>query len=386
MLANPKLVVMRIVHIGKYYPPIPGGIETVVRDIAVEQVRQGHRVWVLSHWDRAGHPSTKEVIGGVNVLRIPIKAKVAYTPLAPSFPQILDQVLCSVQPDVVHVHLPNVAPFWLLKYKRCPPVVIHWHSDVLTSLRNVRLTLFYPGYAFFQRRLLTRAAAVIATSREYLEKSRPLHRVRGKCIVVPLGLDSARMNPVPQVDVNKAKPLVVSAGRFTYYKGFDVLIRAASRLPSQVEVVIAGEGEMRPRLQREIHRLGLEHQVSLPGRVSDRNLHTLMGQCRLFCLPSVDKTEAFGMVLLEAMYYARPLVSTRVPGSGMQQVNEHGVTGLNVSPGDPHDLAAALDFFIRNPYQAQLMGARGKEQVETKYHIALVVRRLIQLYEPLKDL
>ena len=373
---------MKIVHIGKYYPPIPGGIESVVRDVAVEQVRQGHGVWVLSHWNRPGRGMVRELREGVNLLRIPIMGTVAYTTLAPKFPGVLDRVIRTVQPDVIHVHMPNMAPFWLLKKKHKAPIVIHWHSDVLTSCKDLPLVCLYPGYALFERWLLARAAAIIPTSGEYLKRSFALRAVKKKCTVVPLALDPSRMTSFGDAS-DHGQPLIVSAGRFTYYKGFDVLLRAASLLPSQVRVVIAGDGQLRPKLLNEVERRGLGDKVSLPGRISDQELHAFMAKSTVFCLPSTDRTEAFGMVLLEAMYYARPLVSTRVAGSGMQEVNKHGINGLQVDPGDETSLAQAIEFFLNNPDEARKMGERGKKRVENEFHITTMVRQLSDVYSQL---
>ncbi|MFO7803229.1 MAG: glycosyltransferase, partial [Desulfovermiculus sp.] len=154
-------------------------------------------------------------------------------------------------------------------------------------------------------------------------------------------------------------------------------------LPDKVQVVIVGDGPLRTKLQDLVVELGLKDKVVLPGRLADDELQSLMAHCSVFCLPSIDRTEAFGLVLLEAMYYARPLVSTRVRGSGMQLVNEHGVTGLCVDSGDESSLAGALDFLLHNPNLAQSMGRVGKKKVETEFHITRLVQDLTRLYASL---
>jgi rhamnosyl/mannosyltransferase len=86
------------------------------------------------------------------------------------------------------------------------------------------------------------------------------------------------------------------------------------------------------------------------------------------------------MVLMEAMHYGRPIVSTRVWGSGMQLVNEHGVTGFCVEPENDRDLANALEFLLDHPREAQAMGEAGKKRVDSMFHIASQVRQFNELY------
>ena len=375
---------MRILHIGKYYWPIPGGIETAVRDIAVEQVRQGHSVWVLSHWQRPGLVAQQESHQEVQVCRVPIVGHVAYAPIAPSFPRVFRRVMSDARPDVIHVHMPNLSPLWLGVWTLQAPLVVHWHSDVYTSLKSLALALLYPGYAVFQKRLLSKAAAVIATSDSYRQASKPLQSFDDKTVTIPLALDPDRMCAVHNAQsVDGTRPFVFSAGRFTYYKGFDVLIRAAAHLRGDVKVTIAGSGPLHDRMRSLVDKMGLQSRIELPGRLEDKDLHALMAQCSVFCLPSIDRTEAFGLVLLEAMHYARPVVSTRVRGSGMQLVNEHKVTGLCVEPEDDLALARALNSLLLDPDLAQGMGNEGKKRTETRFHISRQVMEISRLYASL---
>ncbi len=350
----------------------------------MEQVRQGHSVEVLSHWDRPGKKATQEEVDGVRVIRIPIWGHVAHAPIAPFFPRALYGIFSKGAPDVIHVHMPNLSPMCMLLSARKAPVVVHWHADVFTSFASLTLTLLYPGYAFFQKLFLRKAAAVVVTSHAYRQASKPLQPFEHKTVTIPLALDPARMSQVTgRQGADFGNPTVISVGRFTYYKGFDILVKAASHLPEHVQVVIVGDGPLRPKIQDLTVQLKLEQRVLLPGRLSDQRLHALMAQSSVFCLPSIERTEAFGLVLLEAMYYALPLVSTRMWGSGMQLVNEHGVTGLCVDPGDELALAGALMTLLDNPNLALSMGEAGRKRVDEEFHITRLVQDLTRLYASL---
>jgi rhamnosyl/mannosyltransferase len=287
----------------------------------------------------------------------------------------------TANPDVIHVHMPNLSPLWLALVRCRAPLIVHWHSDVYTSLKSISLALLYPGYAVFQKMLLDQASAIIATSDFYRRASRPLQSYQEKTATIPLALDPARMSSRRDGQGrDPERPFALAAGRFTYYKGFDVLIRAAVHLSDDVQVIIAGDGPLLGRMRDLAGRLDLGDKILLPGRLNDIELHALMAHCRVFCLPSIDRTEAFGLVLLEAMHYARPLVSTRVRGSGMQLVNEHGVTGWSVEPEDELSLAHALKSLLGDEDLARKMGAEGKKRLEAEFHISRQVQDIASLY------
>lgn len=105
---------------------------------------------------------------------------------------------------------------------------------------------------------------------------------------------------------------------------------------------------MKEELQNEITSLNLQNEVKLLGRVSDEDLPAYYGACDVFCMSSVLKTEAFGIVQIEAMSCGKPIVATRIPQSGVAWVNEEGVSGMNAEPGDAQDLARVIRAVTEN--------------------------------------
>jgi len=362
---------MNIVHLGKYYPPVPGGIETFVGDLAREQRRRGHIVTVLAHQHRPGLPGTRTLEAGVTVIRARILAELACAPLSPVFPFLLSRELRRLRPDLLHVHLPNVSALSCLLWRRLPPLVLHWHADIGTT-RTPAVARLSPLYRLAERLLLARAAAVIVTSPPALTACPALVPVAYKCRVIPLGLDFRRIVPSdaasagesPRVPAD-ARPMVLSAGRFTTYKGMEIIAQAATRRPQVLELV---------------RRLGLEDRVFLPGYVDASTLADLYRRCALFCLASTEAAEAFGLVQLEAMAWGRAIVSTRLEGSGVSWVNEHGRTGLVVPPGDPEALAKALGELLGDAQRRQAMGLAGQAKFAASFRIEHVAESLDALY------
>lgn len=258
--------------------------------------------------------------------------------------------------------------------------MVHWHADVRGG-QGLLLRTGYPFYALFERRLLRRARRIIATSEAYLRSSPTLRPHRDRCVVVPLGLDPQRLvvRPAAGPDAQGRERTVLAAGRLARYKGFEYLIRAAALLP-ELNVEIVGSGPCRARLEAEIRRHGLEGRVRLSGYLPDAELQARMARAGVFCLPSIHRSEAFGVVLLEAMSLGTPLVSTAIPGSGTGWVNRDGETGRVVPPADAQALAQALRELLEDPARRSRMGAAGQRRFEECFHIARIAAAVDGVY------
>lgn len=159
-----------------------------------------------------------------------------------------------------------------------------------------------------------------------------------------------------------------------------MLIRAAGRT-KRVAVQIVGDGNLRAHLQRAIRRKGLENRVLLRGGLSNVMLQALFATCHVFCLPSLERTEAFGVVLLEAMRYGKPIVASDIPGSGPGWVVRIGECGWLVPPGDVDALAIQMENLAANPGLCRELGRKGSENFKNKFHIQSVARGVKEIYE-----
>ena len=294
----------RILHIGKFFPPHFGGMEVFLGDLVGAQRAQGMEAFALVHGDPLpGDPDW--------LVRVPVQAHLLYAPIAAGFPLALSRAIARFKPEVLHLHMPNNSVFWALTIPGALniPWVVHWHSDVVPSRIRGIVAAAYRAYRPFEWAVLERAERIVVTSPPYLEHSRPLEPWRRKCVVIPLGLDVASPAPPPHTAPDVGPPWVpgtfrlLSIGRLAYYNGYETLIQAVCALPG-VELVIAGDGELRTRLEAliRVHTpVGELPRVRLLGKVAERLKAELLQACDLFCLPSRERTEAFGMVLLEAM-------------------------------------------------------------------------------------
>ncbi|MEJ2534517.1 MAG: glycosyltransferase [Gammaproteobacteria bacterium] len=379
---------MRVLHIGKYFAPFKGGVETYMMDVMRALTRLGCECMALVHrHDRSLRDLRERPDGpqGFGVVRAATWFTAFFTPISPGFPFTLWRVLRSFRPDVVHVHLPNPSACWLLLTPgaRRANWMVHWHSDVITARLGWAMRVLYALYRPLERRLLRRADAIVATSESYLETSESLADFPDKCHVIPLGLDPGRLDDRAAADERAlvgGEPLrVLAVGRLTYYKGFGYLLRALARTEGVILDVV-GEGELERELKAMAGALDLRERVTFHHAVNDQRLAKLLRDCDCLCLPSIERTEAFGLVLLEAMAFSRATVASRVRGSGMAWVVEDGVTGLLVAPADESALAAALERLRDDPELARRLGRNGRRRFDEEFHIDRSAQRLEELY------
>ena len=270
--------------------------------------------------------------------------KAAATMISPAMIFTLRKV-CR-QYDIIHVHHPDpMAALALALSGYKGKVVLHWHSDI--QKQKYLLKLYRP----LQDWLLRRADLIVGTSPVYLDESPFLKNVQQKTVCLPIGVPPVLPEPEAADRICQqygGKKIVFALGRLVAYKGFTHLVEAARFLKDDYVVLIGGTGALEQALCQQIKRLGLENKVVLLGRIPDRDLPAYFGACKVFCLPSVQKTEAFGIVQIEAMSCGKPVVATRIPQSGVPWVNKHGVSGLNVMPGNAGELARAIQDIADN--------------------------------------
>lgn len=368
---------MRVLHIGKYFAPNVGGIERFVEDLVAAQHRAGHASFALVHSD------SKDSAGNDPewLRRVPVWTTLAFAPLAPAFLGAINRAIDDWKPDYLHLHVPNLSAFAALfsRSARRLPWVVHWHADVVASKHSLGLRLLYPFYRVFEQTLLERATLVICTSEAYLNSSAPLAAFREKCAVVPLGLDPARMAVSGKAteDWTPGCIRLLALGRLTYYKGFDTLIRAVAEVPN-AELRIVGGGADRKVLSELVHALDSEKRILLLGQLSDEACAALYATADVFCLPSRERTEAFGVVLLEAMHHALPLLAARIPGSGVSSVVLDGVNGRLLPVDQPGAWRDAIIDLAADREQRVRMGQAGRQRVNRKYNIDSIEKHLTQ--------
>ena len=361
----------RVLHIGKYYPPHMGGIETHLQNLCRE-LATSYRVDAIVANDGPG--TVAETDGDVYLRRVGTKANLASTSICPG----LIPAIRATKADILHLHLPNpFATMAVLASGFRGPIVTTYHSDV------VRQKLLGAAFEPFLRMILNRSSRVICTSQRYLDSSPALARVRQKCVVVPYGIPlcgiaEAAPRDIAQIRQQFGTRLIVAVGRLVYYKGFEYLIDAMQHVHGKL--LIVGDGPLRADLERQIVARGLQSKVQLLGEIQNEHLAPYYRAAEVFAFPSVARSEAFGIVQLEAMACGLPVVNTDLD-SGVPSVSRDNETGLTVAPRDPVALARALNTLLENPALRAVFSAAARKRVHSEFSSERMTQRTMSVYD-----
>ncbi len=351
---------MKVVLTTPYYPPHIGGIEIHVRYLA-SFLSKKHEVKVIS--------STGNSSRGIKVLKLRC-LNLPYSPIPLSFP--------ALKADVYHSHIPS--PFFarMVSKEGLSPHVVTYHNDVLVPEVVDGYKIPSPGREFiemFNERitipLLESCDAIIATTSSYALTSPLLSQFMEKIEIIPNAVDIERFVP----GEIEREPIVVYVGRLVEYKGVDILLKAMKIVQKSLKdarLVIIGDGEDRKKFEELSKKL--EVKTEFKGRLPDEDVTEWLRKARVLVLPSFSRLEAFGIVLLEAMASATPVIGSNIPGVRDVAI-EGGLTFSNID-----DLADKIIDVFTNDKLAEKLSRKGLKAVREKYSWEVVSKRIEKLY------
>jgi glycosyltransferase involved in cell wall biosynthesis len=377
---------MKIVHWAKYYPPEWGGMERVTVDLANGMAACDIATVVVAFSRDAGLPASEER-DGVRVIRARQLAQPLNQPISPRW--IWQCVAQSFRADAVIVHAPNLLaaiPAIMLLFcglfGRGPKTrIVLWHSDVVD--KGMLGKLLQP----IEHLLAIFATCIVATSPPYAAGSSLLSRYPAKIRIIPIGIRSPEPPSVQQIispEIGKlvtGRPIILSVGRLVGYKGYRDLVAAAALLKREYTLLIVGTGPDAGALARQISDLGLNDNVFLVGGCSQQDLDFLFRSASIFALASCKKSEAFGVVLLEAMSHGLPIVACDIPGSGVPWVARNLENALISPVNEPHSLAVNIDRLLSDADLMAEMGQRGFSMFAERFTLSNAVQAYVKLAE-----
>ncbi len=368
---------MRIVHVTKYFSG-NGGIESYTRSISMAALKTGHDVYVVCASETKKYSESIE--SGIKVIKLPEIATIMNAPITRPVGTTLERL----RPDVIHLHIPNPwAEVNVFLYKLSHPktrLVATYHSDVIAYnplmrfLSTLRLVYLIPSLNLFCDR-------IIATSENYISGSVALGMLRKKTVVIPLGVDVKNFSPARTK--NKTFSFLF-VGRLIPYKGLENLIKACAIVKGSDKnfvLSIVGDGKLYRNLRKAASDAGVGDRVKFFRSVTDSRLPSIYRKCDAFVLPSVYKSEAFGLVQLEAMASGKPVISTNVKGSGVPFVNKNNVTGIVVKPRDEISLANAMMLLMDNKKLRLNMGSNARKRAVNFFDEKKVSQKVMETYE-----
>lgn len=375
---------MRIAHVVATFPPYLAGTGNVCFHNALELAQRGHQVTVFTaDRFRLGYVYPDAIA----VRHLPVLFRVGNAPFLPSLLRLGSF-------DVLHLHYPfffGAEMVFLRSLVGRLPYVVTYHQDVLLPGALGIVTRLH--HRALGQWILRQARIVLATSWDYARSSRlaSLLRARsGRVHELPNGVDPTRFHPDldagplrARYGVAPAAPIILLVGaldRPHYFKGVPLLLEAFARLRHpRARLLIVGEGDLRGSYQQRAAQMGLGEQVVFCGRVSDDALPAHYAIADLLVLPSTTLGEAFGVVVLEAMASGKPVITSNLPG--VRSVVTNGQDGLLVRPGDPDDLAEAIQTLLEDPGRRRAMGEQGRAKVEQRYTWQTIGGQLEEIYQ-----
>jgi len=375
---------MKIAIVSPVFPPYHSGIGTVAYTEARELARRGHDVSVFV----PRRPGEKKDHAQ--------KEKFRLFRLRPFFrygnAAFLPQLFWKLKNfDVVHLHYPffgGAEVVYKLKVKSeklkvGPKLVITYHHDVVGSGWLGKLFAWHTKN--LMPKILAKADKIIVSSLDYAKNSNVkniLEKNPEKFFEVPFGVDAEKFSPAPprQDLVDKfglfsGRTILFVGGldRAHYFKGLEVLIRAKAEVVN-AKILVVGDGDLRPYYEKMVADLNLKNQIIFAGSLPAEDLPAYYNLADVVVLPSLDQSEAFGMVLIEAAACGKPIVASNLPG--VRSVVEYGVNGFTFSPGNAKELAEKINYFLDNPAAAKDFGEHGRERVLEKYDLKKVGEKL----------
>ena len=362
---------MNVLQVNKFYYPKVGGIEQVVQNIA-EGLPESYSTEVLAARPRG--LGEKFEHKGVHVRKVSSLGVMMSVPIAPSFPLRLRTLARNA--DIVHHHLPSPISTvsQLTSGTSDSALIATYHSDI------VRQATAFRAYHPILRRFLERVDRLLVTSERLLENSAVLEPYKEKCEVVPLSIDINAVDAEDPPELKEAVhgPTILFVGRLNYYKGVEYLIDAMKEVDATL--FIAGDGPRREALERRARDRKVDDCVRFLGYVSDTKLASSYRESDIFVLPSVEPSEAFGIVQLEAMARGVPVINTSLR-TGVPWVSQDGETGLTVPPRDATALANAINDLLDDDARRRQYGRQARERVENVFTRERMLEKIQSIYE-----
>ncbi len=367
---------IRVLTFGRFADDNFGGLERYVFELG--RALEGEASFVNIVARRGGPPDAP--VAGETIHATPL-VSLGDTPVCPTMPLHALRRQWRAPFDIVHLQYP-ADPMAHLAYELLPRSVkrvIGWHSDIVRQQRLLKL------YRPFLNHSLRRADAIIAATPAHIESSAQLALVRetARFHVVPYGFELSRFRERPALadEIRRRYPgklLLFGLGRHVFYKGFGFLIRALASVPDAT-LALGGQGPLTDELRRIARDAGVGERVDFVGRIPDRELPAWYHACDVFCLPSVEPAEAFGIVQVEAMACARPVLCCQL-NNGVNWVNRDGETGIAVPPADAAALADALTRLGRDPALRARLGEAGRERAFRLFSAEAMARGTLAVY------
>ena len=375
---------MKVLHLGKYYPPEPGGIEYFLKNLlaATRQYFENHAIVA----DK-GQIHREESETGITVYHRSQIGTLFLTPILPGLFGFLHKLRKKHEFGCIVLHAPNPMTTAALAVTDFisplrEKLVIFYHGDILVDSPLQKIAYFF--FRHLEDRVFFRADRFIAHSPNLVRHSQVLGRYQGMVDIVPStvpddwpAVTAEDEQEASRIRKEAGKPIVLFVGRLVPYKGLDTLVASAKMVRDAVFILV-GDGPLEGDLKRRAAEQGVSDRFVFAGRVGRLKPYYLA--CDVFVLPSNSPVEAFGLVLVEAMSFGKPVVTSDLP-TGVTYVNDDGKTGFTFPVRDSIRLAEVMNRLLSDEPLRNRLGKNARERVEREFASAVVGRKFAEAIE-----
>lgn len=363
---------IKITQISRHAFPFIGGVEAVIKQIFNSLPEEEFEQEIIT----CSNTEKSSVENGIKFNRNKFFFEFASNPISPTFIRELSKV----NTDILHYHMPfifSVIAHFIArpKYKK---LVVTYHSDIVGYDKVMK-----PFEKIYDK-FLKKADKIHVLSPQIILNSPTLKKHAEKCHVIPYGVSySSQIEPDKLLkEKYKDKKVLFSVGRLVKYKGLIYAIEAMKYTKDNSILLIAGDGPLKEVLQEYIDNNDLNEKVKLLGKLSDKDLQSYYNLCDIYIFPSIMQSEAFGIVQLEAMSYAKPVINTNL-GTGVNYVSIHNETGITVEPKDSKQLTDAINLLLDNNNLRLKYGQNARKRVEDVFDINKIKTKYAEFYKEL---
>ncbi len=364
---------MKIAQIVCTYPPYKGGIGNSARHFAQVLAKRGIQTTVFTpkYTKEEYNSEANQINKKIQVARILPWIKYGNSAIIPGIYSRMKKF------DRILLHYPFFGGseiVWLFKIlaRNKTPLIIHYHMDI-QGLNFLPRLLSIPSNLIFNS-LFKRADHITCASLDYIKytKLKKIYQKYPKKFTeIPFGVDTNKFHPSPPKTHNKKRLLFVGGlDKAHYFKGLPVLLKTAAILKDtpglpEWKFTIVGEGKLKKTYKKQVGQLGIKEKVAFKGELMDSELISIYQKNDLLILPSINKGEAFGLVLLEAIACGTPVIASDLPG--VRGIFKNNKQGLTAEAGNEKDLADKIKILLLDESKREEMGRQAIKLIQQKY-------------------
>jgi glycosyltransferase involved in cell wall biosynthesis len=375
---------------------ITGGMEIHIEGLVDGLIKRGHSVCIIT----ARHPEGIEKEEKENLTVYYLKSKPKYTRerFYRESAKLFEELNKRENFDIVHSQS-TLASGYTKYCKKTIPLVLTSHGTALNEIKTVlngsipiksffAIPIWLKIYLLDEPIIFKKSDKIIAVSNELGEDLKKQCKVpEKKLVIIPNGIDTDKFKPFDASELKKKygienERIILCTGRIEKIKGFHLLLKVISEI-EDTRLFVVGTGSYLDNLKKMSMDLNIEDKVIFTGKVPEEELIQLYNLADLFIHPTLWFSEAFGLVLAEAMACGKPVIASKI--GGIPTVIDSYKDGILFEPGDLNALKEKILEVLNDESLSKRLGENARKKVIQRFSLDRMVEDTIRVYKELKE-